>query len=147
MALDDVTREVCRLFDAGYGLTLLSSFEEGRARELSAAAAGALKVPLFSWSVSQGLEPSQGGGTSLAEVLAELRSSRRPGLVAFYDLQPHALTPLERRLLREVIAEGPLFTQYLLDRDRAGSTPGGAATRGGDDHACRRRTSASWRPC
>jgi hypothetical protein len=126
MALDDVVREVCRLFDAGYGLTLLSSFEEGRARELSVAAAAALKVPLFSWSLSQGLDPApdaQGASPALSDVLAELRTSRRAGLVTFYDVHPHSLTPLERRLLREVAAEGPLFRQYLLVVTPLGGLP------------------------
>ncbi len=116
MAVADVATEICRLFDAGYGLVVLASFEEGRAREVAATAAGRLAVPLSTWSLA-------GADRPLPELLASLRSTRQAGLTVFLDLHPQLLGLLERRLLREVAAQGPLFHQYLLAVTPIGAAP------------------------
>ncbi|MHB8416619.1 MAG: AAA family ATPase [Myxococcales bacterium] len=123
MGVREAAAEIVKLFDAGYGIAVLSSFEEGRAREAAAAAAAALEVPLSTWSLSQGLEPGGSPGAALETVLAELKASRAPGVVAFLDLQLSSLSPLGRRLLRELAAEGPLFHQYLLAVTPLGGLP------------------------
>jgi hypothetical protein len=114
MALKAAVSELSSLFDAGYGLVALSTFEEARARQTAGQAAAELGVPFFSWSLANGLDPAPGGNRSLAQVLDDLRRSRASGLYAMFDLRMDLLDPLERRLLREVAAEGPLYKQYLL---------------------------------
>ncbi|HUB06565.1 MAG TPA: AAA family ATPase [Myxococcales bacterium] len=123
MGVRDAAAEIVRLFDAGYGITLLSSFEEGRAREAAVAAAASLDVPLRTWTAAQGLEPPLEARGGLAEVLAELRAARPSGVVVFFDLSLTSLSALERRLLRELIAEGPLFRQYVLVVSPLGGIP------------------------
>ena len=101
MTTETTANELVRLYDAGYGLVLLSSFEEARALGVGDAAAQALSVPAFTWSLARGLTPA--GDTAvptLAELLRLLHSERPPGLYALLDVVPRALPPLERRLLR-----------------------------------------------
>ncbi len=123
MGVRDAAAEVAKLFDAGYGIAMLSSFEEARAREVAVAAAATLEVPLRTWTAAQGLEPPLEGRAGLAGILAELRTGRPPGVVAFFDLSLTSLEPLERRLLRELIADGPLFRQYVLVVSPLGGVP------------------------
>jgi SpoVK/Ycf46/Vps4 family AAA+-type ATPase len=123
MSLHDVVSELTRLFDSGSGLVALSTFEEARARQAAGQAAAELGVPFFSWSMANGLDPAPGGHRSLSKVLDELRRSRPSGLFALFDLRSDLLNPLERRLLREVAAEGPLFKQYLLVISPLASVP------------------------
>ncbi|MHB1846506.1 MAG: AAA family ATPase [Deltaproteobacteria bacterium] len=120
MALEATATELCRVYDAGYGLAVLTSFEEARAVQAAELAARALGVPLSTWSLAQGLAP---GAPSLTALLESLRSGRQPGLIALLDVHPTALGPLERRLLREVAQEGPLFRQYLLAVTPLGGVP------------------------
>src|SRR5450755_3225982 len=101
MSLKVAVSELSRLFDAGYGLVALSTFEEARARQAAGQAAVELGVPFFSWSLANGLDPAPGGHRSLEKMLDELRRSRASGLYAMFDLRTDLLTPLERRLLRE----------------------------------------------
>ena len=142
MALAEHAAEVARLFDAGYGLVVLSSFEEGRALGVAEGAAATLGVPVAVWTLARGLTPALAAGSSLecsglaasarrpvepssslAEILEGLRTERPPGLFVFLDLRPELLAPLERRLLREVAAEGPLFRQYLIALSPLGGVP------------------------
>jgi hypothetical protein len=115
MSTETTANELVRLYDAGYGLVILSSFEEARALGVGDAVAQTLSVPPFTWSLARGLTPA--GGTEvpgLAQLLRLLHGERPPGLYALLDVDPRVLPPLERRLLREIAAEGPLFRQYLL---------------------------------
>jgi AAA+ superfamily predicted ATPase len=115
MTTEAVAQDLVRLYDAGYGLVILSSFEEARALGVGGAAAQALGVPAYTWSSARGLSP--GGDTTVTEIGALLRAlhvERPAGLYALLDVDPRALPETERRLLREITAEGPLFRQYLL---------------------------------
>ncbi len=120
MPLASTAKELAGLFDAGYGLAVLASFEEARALEAAQLAAAELGVPFASWSVTAG---SSQAPPSLAALLEALRAGRAPGLVALLDVRPAALDPLERRLLREVAQEGPLFRQFLLAVTPTGGLP------------------------
>jgi AAA+ superfamily predicted ATPase len=116
--------ELVRLYDSGYGLVLLSSFEEGRALAVGDAAAQALSVPAFTWSLARGLTPAGDSPVpNLVQLLRLLHGERPSGLYALLDVDPRTLPLLERRLLREIAAEGPLFRQYLLLVSPTGGIP------------------------
>jgi SpoVK/Ycf46/Vps4 family AAA+-type ATPase len=113
MTFAETAAELSRLLNAGYGLSVLSSFEEGRGLQLAQVATEKLGLPLSTWTVSRGMTPAASGPT-LVEALTALRRSERPGLLALLGLQLPELTVGERRMLREMAAEGPAIRQYVL---------------------------------
>src|SRR5450432_3508044 len=113
MTFADTAAEPSRLLNAGYGLSVLASFGEGRGLQLAQVATEKLGLPLSTWSVSRGMTPAASGPT-LVEALTALRRTERPGLLALLGLQLSELTVGERRMLREMAAEGPAIRQYVL---------------------------------
>lgn len=108
-------QELVRLFDSGYGLALLSTFEEARGRRVAEEVAQGLGLPLLVWSASTGAVPEIApGSASLEAFLRALHTARPSALVLMLDFDPRAGTPLERRLLRELAQNGSLFREHLL---------------------------------
>ncbi len=105
--------ELGKFLGAGYGFAAIDSFEEGRGLQLVEAAATKLGLPLSTWSVSRGMKP-QASGHSLVDALTALRGSGKPGVLALLGLQMSDLTAVERRMLREVAAEGPATGQHVV---------------------------------
>ncbi len=122
MTFAEAAAELSRLLGAGYGLTVIDSFEEGRGLRLARTVADELKLPISTWSISRGMNP-EASGPSLVEALRALRSSKGPGLLALLGLQMSELTAIERRLLCDAAVEGPVAGQQILAVAPQGELP------------------------
>ncbi len=115
MSTTSAALELAGLFDSGYGLAMLATFEEERGRRVAQETASKLGLALISWSPSIGATPEvAGAGETLEGFLRALHTTRPSALVLLLDVDPSAITPLERRFLRELAQQGPLFHQHLL---------------------------------
>jgi hypothetical protein len=122
MTFAEATAELTRLLTAGYGFTVVDSFEESRGLRLAQTVADQLGMPLATWSISRGMNPPT-SGPSLAEALKALRTSERPALLALLGLQLSELTAIERRMLCDVAVEGPAVGHQLLAISPFGELP------------------------
>jgi SpoVK/Ycf46/Vps4 family AAA+-type ATPase len=122
MAFADTTAALAKLLGAGYGFTVLDSFEERRGLRAAEEAAKQVGLPVFTWSVSRGMAPPAAGPT-LVDALKALRGSDRPGLLALLGLNLSTLTAVERRMLCETVAEGPAQRQQILAIGPLGEVP------------------------
>lgn len=88
-------------------LVVLETVEEGRGRDLVLAAAGALGVPAFEWSVTRGFTPADRPDAvnrsilAPTDVLAHVAEMRGPLVVILKDLHHHLADPRVARALRE----------------------------------------------
>ena len=122
MTFTQTTAELAKLLGAGYGLAVIDSFEEKRGLRLAQLATEKAGLPLFTWSVSRGMTPAA-KGPALADALAALRASDRPGVLALLGLQLSSLTAVERRMLSEAAAEGPAARQHVVAIAPLGELP------------------------
>jgi SpoVK/Ycf46/Vps4 family AAA+-type ATPase len=124
MTFAESTAELGKLLGAGYGFTVLDSFEEKRGLRLAQVAAEEAKLTFYTWSVSRGLTPPEKTtGPTLLDALTALRRADRPALLVLLGLQPSSMTAVERRMLVEVAADGPAARQYLLAIAPIGELP------------------------
>ena len=115
MSTASAAAELAGLFDSGYGLALLATFEEERGRRVAEQAAAKLGLSLITWSPSTGAEPELAeAGRTLEGFLRALHTVRPSALVLLLDVDPQVISALERRFLRELAQQGPLFHQHLL---------------------------------
>ena len=115
MSTSAAATELAGLFDSGYGLALLASFEEERGLRAARETAAKLGLKVITWSPSTGAQPDLAeAGKTLEGFLRALHTLRPSGLVLLLDVDPRAISPLERRFLRELAQQGPLFHQHLL---------------------------------
>jgi hypothetical protein len=122
MTFAETAAELTSLLEAGYGLSVLASFEEGRGLQLAKVAADKLGLSLSTWSVTRGRTPPASGPT-LVHALADLREAKHPGLLVLLGLHLPSLTVSERRMLRELATDGPAVRQYLLAIAPLGELP------------------------
>ena len=110
MSLSSCLHELKTLILSLHPLVVIETLEEQRARSLVAAAAQALDLPLFEWSMTSGLHYGhalESGGNPIATtvepagVLRHLRALDREGLFLLKDFGAHLEDPGIARLLRE----------------------------------------------
>ncbi|MGZ5494770.1 MAG: AAA family ATPase, partial [Thermoanaerobaculia bacterium] len=92
-----------------HSLIVIETVEEERARALLAEVATDVRLPMYEWSVSQGLNRVHGaaveGTQDAMAMLKHLRSDFEPAEALFLlkDLGPHLTNPNTSRLLREIV--------------------------------------------
>ncbi len=103
------------LIRSRYPILIVESVEERRIERLLQICAQRLQVPLFTWSVVEGLQRGDGSGTIYdtlepAKALANLRSISGEAVYFFKDLHRFLDDPVVLRTLRDLAT--------LFDRDR-----------------------------
>jgi hypothetical protein len=107
------------LVQSRYPILYVETYDEERLQQMLARVSHELRLPLFTWSASQGL---QGEDTvALAEtrqparLLEEIRARREPALFLLRDFHPYLSDPGLVRTLREIAQgeTGPLITVVL----------------------------------
>jgi len=87
---------------------LIETREEKRLLELFTRLALRLSLPLFEWSITEGLGRSEvdfgkmTGTTEPIEVLRHIKSTHKPGLFILLDFHPYLNDPLHVRLIKEI---------------------------------------------
>ncbi len=87
---------------------LIETREEKRLLELFTRLALRLSLPLFEWSITEGLGRSEvdfgkmTGTTEPTEVLRHIKSTHKPGLFVLLDFHPYLNDPLHVRLIKEI---------------------------------------------
>ena len=133
-----------RLFNAGHPIVAIESTDEARAEEVVERAAAAVRRPLRTWSVTEGLTEAGhyrvdgdrvrsrqpiGPGKPI-EALKYVIEQREPAVYLFRDLVPHCRSgkegPIVTRLLRDFVRScnrmGPTSEQTIVMLD-AGELP------------------------
>ncbi len=101
--------EIKTLLASRHPLVVLDSVEEDRVRDLVAAAATQLGLPMFEWSVTQGLRRSEdredisGITAEPGKLLAHLAGMRVRAVFLAHDLHAHLTDPKTERLLRDLL--------------------------------------------
>lgn len=101
--------ELRTLLASRHPLVVLESVEEERVRGLVATAADALGLPVFEWTVTQGLRPSanrdlwNGITADPAKMLAHVAGLTIRAVYLLQDLAPHLSAPTTARLLRDLL--------------------------------------------
>ena len=79
MSTASAAAELAGLFDSGYGLALLATFEEERGRRVAQETAAKLGLKLISWSSSTGAEPELPGRVATKDAGGFPARAPRPG--------------------------------------------------------------------
>ncbi len=98
------------LIDSKIPIVVIESFEEPRVLEMLTALAVTRTLPLFVWSVTEGLnrlgfgaEPEESENPDATSVLETIKAADQPGLFVLCDFHPYLKNePLNIRLLREI---------------------------------------------
>ncbi len=109
MTTSTSTHDIATLFASRHPLVVLESVEEERLRTLIDAAASEVGLPVFEWTITQGLRRS--GDTDLAsgitaapdKFLAHVVDMDVRAVFVAYDLHPHLRDPTTARLLRDLL--------------------------------------------
>jgi len=123
MPSQDARKELALLINSEYPIIYLETWEEQRAEEILSQVACDLQIPLFDWSVTQGLA-RQGGApiyntTEPAQVLAQVGGIDGDALLLLKDFHKYLeqdvivrklrdLTALMRRARRSIIISAPV---------------------------------------
>ena len=90
-------------------VVVLETHDESRALEMLTRLAVKEALPLFNWSLTEGLQRLGLGAASAADALAEpeamltaIKQHREPGLYVLCDLHPHLKEPRVVRLLKDI---------------------------------------------
>lgn len=87
---------------------LIETREEKRLLELLTRLALKFSLPLFEWSITEGLGRTEvdfgkmTGTTEPTEVLRHVKSTHKPGIYVLLDFHPYLVDPLHVRLLKEI---------------------------------------------
>lgn len=109
MSATTTIHEIATLIASRHPVIALESVEEARVREIVLSASLRAGLPVFEWTVTQGLRPSLerdriNGLTAPPEkMLAHVASMTVRGVFLALDLAPHLESPVNRRLARELI--------------------------------------------
>ena len=110
MSTATTIHEIATLIASRHPVIALESVEEDRVREIVLSAALRVDLPVFEWSVTQGLRPTGqrdqiNGLTSAADkMLAHVTGMTVRAVFLTLDLAPHLESPVNRRLTRELVA-------------------------------------------
>ncbi|HRJ78382.1 MAG TPA: AAA family ATPase [Planctomycetota bacterium] len=117
----DPADELALLIRSRHPLITIETVEEARARELIRRVADRLDLPLYEWSVTSGLrnrlaQPQDAlPNTEAADrAIGHLRFTEFQGVYVFNDLLPHLTSPLDKRLLREVVEAASAKRQCII---------------------------------
>lgn len=108
---------------------LIETREEKRLLELFTRLALKLGLPLFEWSITEGLGRSEvdfGKMTSTTEpteVLRHIKSTPKPGLYILLDFHPYLADPLHVRLIKEIAQDHDAIPRNLVLASHAIDTP------------------------
>lgn len=92
-------------------IIVISSHEEDRARQLVSKIAMALFKPIFSWTVTEGLQrldidyPAQKLNSEPEAVLRHIKAAAQAGIYCLMDFHPYLQDPLHVRLLKDIALE------------------------------------------
>ena len=104
-------QDLCLLVRSRVPIIVLETHDESRALEMLTRLAVKLTLPLFNWSVTEGLQQlgfgagMPGGEADLMEpepMLASVKKRREPGLYVLCDMHPWLKEPRVVRLLKDV---------------------------------------------
>ncbi len=101
--------ELRTLMASRHPLIVAESVEEERVRGFVVQAAARLEVPVFEWTVTQGLRPADDRGSwhgitaDPAKMLAHVAGLTLRAVFLMHDLHPHLASPTVARLLRDLL--------------------------------------------
>ena len=108
---------------------LVETREEKRVLELFTRLALKLSLPLFEWSVTEGLGRSEvdfgkmTGTTEPTEVLRHIKSTHKAGLFVLLDFHPYLQDPVHVRLIKEIAQSHEDVPRTIILVSHAISTP------------------------
>jgi AAA+ superfamily predicted ATPase len=98
-------RDLQLLIASRFPIVCIETHEEQRAVELVRRCALRLHMPLATWSITTGLQPSTGSDSKdPAEALKQVATAGGAGITAWLDLHPFLSNPVHVRLLKELAA-------------------------------------------
>lgn len=110
MSTSTTIHELKTLVQSRHPVLVIESVEEERVRRLVEAAAGQLGLPVFEWSMTQGLRRSDdrdrpsGITAEPAKLLAHLADMKVQAIFVLHDLHAHLRAPMAERLFRDLAA-------------------------------------------
>ena len=102
--------DLCLLLDSRVPILVIESYEEPRVLEMITGLAVSRTLPLFTWSITEGLNrlgfgemPESADAADATAVLQTIKRAREPGLYVLCDFHPYLKDePVNVRLLREI---------------------------------------------
>ena len=114
------SHDLALLINSHIPIIAITTHEENRAVDLVQSLKSHLKLPVFKWSVTEGLLRLEQGykpqrmNSQPEDVLKHVKASTQPGIYLFLDFHPYLDTPVNVRLIKDIAIDYEKRRQTLV---------------------------------